>query len=165
MFVPTNSINFQTKDSRYIVASQDRALQDSLRKVPGRCLLYLHKAAPVLEAPSEASKKWVHKKANNLLPVAAEKKIAILKKKEGLSLPKEEQKLKPKHRGPKNPNPLSCKKSKKEKQQHKFNTAQNQQGKSNEHRLVDQSKVAMKPKRKRVKLPAHIKETLMNKQS
>ncbi|XP_075153708.1 rRNA-processing protein UTP23 homolog [Haematobia irritans] len=151
-------IKQMTKDSRYIVASQDRALQGSLRKVPGRCLLYLHKAAPVLEAPSDASKKWVSKKANNLLPAAAEKKIEILKKKEGLQNVKDDTQTPRKHKGPKNPNPLSCKKSKKEKQQQ-------YQSKSKDHKVAEASKAPMKSKRKRVKVPAHIKEILKNKES
>uniref|UniRef100_A0A1I8Q2I1 rRNA-processing protein UTP23 homolog n=1 Tax=Stomoxys calcitrans TaxID=35570 RepID=A0A1I8Q2I1_STOCA len=151
-------IKQMTKDSRYIVASQDRSLQESLRKVPGRCLLYLHKAAPVLEAPSDASKKWVHKKAKNLLPAEAEKKIEILKKKEGLQVSKDAVAIQRKHKGPKNPNPLSRKKSKKEKQNR-------QQEKSKVFQVAESSKTDMKPKRKRIKLPAHIKEALKNKQS
>ncbi|KAM7352913.1 rRNA-processing protein UTP23 homolog [Cochliomyia hominivorax] len=151
-------IKQMTKDSRYIVASQDRNLQASLRKVPGRCLLYLHKAAPVLEAPSDASKKWVHKKANNLLPQEAEKKIEFLKQKEGL-MKNDDQQPKRKPKGPKNPNPLSCKKSKKLKQ-----FEQQQQQKSKDlSKVADKSKVDMKPKRKRIKLPAHVKEVLKNK--
>ncbi|XP_061402106.1 rRNA-processing protein UTP23 homolog [Musca vetustissima] len=163
-------IKQMTKDSRYIVASQDRNLQASLRKVPGRCLLYLHKAAPVLEAPSDASKKWVDKKARNLLPAEAEKKIEYLKKKEGLITHKSDEKAPRKHKGPKNPNPLSCKKSKKEKQQQQqrqqFNNKKQQQDQQpKEHKIAETSKTPMKPKRKRVKLPAHVKEVLKNKNS
>lgn len=47
------------KSSRFIVASQDRDLQDNLRKKPGQPLLYLHKKTPVLEQPSELSRKTV----------------------------------------------------------------------------------------------------------
>lgn len=139
------------------MASQDRNLQASLRKVPGRCLLYLHKAAPVLEAPSDASKKWVQKKARNLLPQEAEKKIEYLKQKEGL-VKKENELPKRKPKGPKNPNPLSCKKSKKQKQ-----LERQQQQKQKEHKIAETSKTEMKPKRKRIKLPAHVKEALKNK--
>nr|XP_036222572.1 rRNA-processing protein utp23-like [Bactrocera oleae] len=60
-------IKSMTKCGRYVVASQDRSLQNSLRKVPGRILLYLHKATPVLEEPSEASKKYVSKKSHKSL--------------------------------------------------------------------------------------------------
>ncbi|XP_023307575.2 rRNA-processing protein UTP23 homolog [Lucilia cuprina] len=154
-------IKQMTKDSRYIVASQDRALQGSLRKVPGRCLLYLHKAAPVLEAPSDASKKWVHKKANNLLPQEAEKKIEFLKQKEGI-VKKENELPKRKQKGPKNPNPLSCKKSKKQRQYEK-QQLQKSDGNNKEHKIDDKSKKDMKAKRKRVKVPAHVKEVLKNK--
>ncbi|XP_005179764.1 rRNA-processing protein UTP23 homolog [Musca domestica] len=158
-------IKQMTKDSRYIVASQDRNLQASLRKVPGRCLLYLHKAAPVLEAPSDASKKWVDKKARNLLPAEAEKKIEFLKKKEGLIANNTDAKAPRKHKGPKNPNPLSCKKSKKEKQMQKSQTKAQHQQPAKEHKFAETSKTPMKPKRKRVKIPAHVKEVLKNKNS
>ncbi|EDW64394.1 rRNA-processing protein UTP23 homolog [Drosophila virilis] len=132
-----------TKDNRYIVASQDRLLQASLRKVPGRCLLYLHKATPVLEAPSDASKKWVQKRAKNLMLGKQEEKIQYMKEKQGLK-PTETPVHPKKCKGPKNPNPLSCKKSKKKKPA--------LQG-------VEQT-TRTKAKRKRVKIPEHIKAAL-----
>lgn len=145
------------------MASQDRALQAILRKVPGRCLLYLHKAAPVLEAPSDASKKWVHKKANNLLTQKDEKKIVYLKQKEGLVNKTEGEQIKRKPKGPKNPNPLSCKKSKKQRQLEQLHQANAKGSQKKEHKIDDKSKTDMKPKRKRIKLPAHVKEALKNK--
>ncbi|XP_023166209.1 rRNA-processing protein UTP23 homolog [Drosophila hydei] len=132
-----------TKDNRYIVATQDRLLQASLRKVPGRCLLYLHKATPVLEAPSDASKKWVQKKAKNLMLGQHEQKIEYMKEKQGLK-PAETVQTK-KVKGPKNPNPLSCKKSKRANKpslQHVEQTTQ------------------LKAKRKRIKIPEHVKAAL-----
>ncbi|XP_030383911.1 rRNA-processing protein UTP23 homolog [Scaptodrosophila lebanonensis] len=106
-------IRSMTKDSRYIVASQDRLLQESLRKIPGRCLLYLHKATPVLEAPSAASKKWVNKRAKKLMIGGDKKKIEELKVQQGLKQTDNKPAPEKKRKGPKNPNPLSCKKSKK----------------------------------------------------
>ncbi|XP_043864955.1 rRNA-processing protein UTP23 homolog [Drosophila mojavensis] len=135
-----------TKDNRYIVATQDRLLQASLRKVPGRCLLYLHKATPVLEAPSDASKKWVQKKAKKLMLGQHEQKIEYMKEKQGL---KPAEPVKPKKvKGPKNPNPLSCKKSK------KANKPSLQQ--------VEQT-TQLKTKRKRIKIPEHVKAALGSK--
>lgn len=47
-----------------MIASQDRELQDYLRKKPGQPILYLHKKTPVLEQPSELSRKTVEFKLN-----------------------------------------------------------------------------------------------------
>ncbi|KAI9585547.1 rRNA-processing protein UTP23 homolog [Glossina fuscipes] len=137
-------IKQMTKDSRYIVASQDKVLQSSLRKVPGRCLLYLHKATPTLETPSQASKKWVQKKSKNMLSIDIEK-IESLKSQNGIS--STEEKPKSKRRSPKNPNPLSCRKSKK-------------QLTNNIQTLANSSKPPMKARRKRIKLPRHVKEII-----
>ncbi|XP_034099733.1 rRNA-processing protein UTP23 homolog [Drosophila nasuta] len=138
-------IKSMTKDNRYVVASQDRLLQASLRKIPGRCLLYLHKATPVLEAPSAASKKWVLKRAKNLMLGKQADKIDYMKQQQGIK-PTEPAVKKKQQRGPKNPNPLSCKKSKKQKAA--------PQG-------VQQTTTTIaKAKRKRVKISAHIKELI-----
>ncbi|XP_068151861.1 rRNA-processing protein UTP23 homolog [Drosophila tropicalis] len=143
-------IKSMTKDNRYIVASQDRLLQESLRKVPGRCLLYLHKATPVLEAPSKASRKWVQKRAKNLMLGKQVEKIDFMKEQQGLKPSEVTKKVNPKKsKGPKNPNPLSCKKSKKDR---------TLQTKPQTHK-VDQTGIT-KAKRKRKKLPAHVKAAL-----
>ncbi|KAH8305525.1 hypothetical protein KR018_002747 [Drosophila ironensis] len=140
-------IKSMTKDNRYIVASQDRLLQESLRKIPGRCLLYLHKATPVLEAPSKASKKWVQRRAKNLMLGKQAGKIDFMKEKQGLK-PAEPAADPKKRKGPKNPNPLSCKKSKKEKTKPPL-------------KGVEQTGMAKaKTKRKRVKIAAHVKAEL-----
>ncbi|XP_067625054.1 rRNA-processing protein UTP23 homolog [Eurosta solidaginis] len=141
-------IKAMTKSSRYIIASQDRTLQASLRKVPGRSLLYLHKATPVLEEPSDASKKYVFKKSQSILTNVEEKRIASLKQKGGLSEEENCKKLPKKRKGPKNPNPLSCKKSKKQKGQ--------TQNMKHQPKMQGQ----MKSKRKRIKIPEHVKAAL-----
>ncbi|KAM8715689.1 hypothetical protein ACLKA7_002696 [Drosophila subpalustris] len=135
-------IKSMTKDNRYIVASQDRLLQASLRKIPGRCLLYLHKATPVLEAPSAASKKIVQKRVKNLMLGKQVDKIEYMKEKQGLKAAEAPVKNK-RAKGPKNPNPLSCKKSKKQKQIPQLHG-------------VQQPTIA-KAKRKRVKISAHVR--------
>lgn len=114
-----------------------------------------------METPSDASKKWVHKKANNLLPQESEK-IVYLKQKEGLDK-KDESQTQRKPKGPKNPNPLSCKKSKKQNKLEPKENARQQFNKTKENKLDEKSKTDMKPKRKRVKIPAHVKEVLMKK--
>ena len=41
--------------SRYFIASQDFALREKARRIPGTPVLYLHRAAPTLEKPSDMS--------------------------------------------------------------------------------------------------------------
>ncbi|XP_055918200.1 rRNA-processing protein UTP23 homolog [Eupeodes corollae] len=143
-------IKSMTKSSRYIVATQDKSLQQKLRKVPGRALLYLHKATPVLEGPSDASKKYVNKKSN-ALPENVEKRIEGLKKTAGIPTTAgddDANKLKKKKK-PKNPNPLSCKKKKPRVNNTERKDALHKVAKSND-----------KPKRKRIKIANHVKEVI-----
>ncbi|XP_011207816.2 rRNA-processing protein UTP23 homolog [Bactrocera dorsalis] len=143
-------IKSMTKGGRYVIASQDRTLQDSLRRVPGRILLYLHKATPVLEEPSEASKKYVSKKSQKSLTSGIEKHVEHLKQIQTIQNEKLYKQIKTR-RGPKNPNPLSCKKSTKQKGK-KPNPII-----AKESKLSETSKVQMKKKRKRIKTSNHIK--------
>lgn len=68
---------FQIKNNRYVIATQDRELQDYLRKKPGQPIMYLHKKTPVLEQPSELSRKTVEFKLNESFKfgTADEKKL------------------------------------------------------------------------------------------
>ena len=50
-----------TNNNRYFVATQDPALRDKCRKIPGTPILYLHHCAPVLEKPSEMSETQANK--------------------------------------------------------------------------------------------------------
>ncbi|XP_011178428.1 rRNA-processing protein UTP23 homolog [Zeugodacus cucurbitae] len=145
-------IKSMTKGGRYIVASQDRSLQTSLRKVPGRILLYLHKATPVLEEPSEASKKYVSKKYQKSLTSGLENHVENLKQIQILQNEKMDNRIK-QRRGPKNPNPLSCKKSTKQKGKTQNKII------SKENKLRGSSKVQMKKKRKRIKTTNRINST------
>ena len=126
---------------RYIIATQDRELQDRIRNIAGVPLLYLHEKAPTLERPSELSLKRAEELRNgavtNTLHIQT---INILKQKSGL----QDIDVKPKKKRKKGgPNPLSCKKKKK--------------------KTVDQTnakKSGKVRKRKKIKIPAHVKEAL-----
>ena len=50
-----------SNNNRYFVATQDPALRDKCRKIPGTPILYLHHCAPVLEKPSEMSETQANK--------------------------------------------------------------------------------------------------------
>ncbi|XP_055711785.1 rRNA-processing protein UTP23 homolog [Phlebotomus papatasi] len=120
--------------SRYIVATQDKSLQNWCRRHPGQPVLYFHGVTPVFEAPSDATKTSVNiqmeKQLNNLGTLKVE--------------PKEAQPVK-KKRKKKNPNPLSCLKKKRKPQ---LNPTANNPEKSE------------KKKRRRIKIPQHVKEEL-----
>lgn len=129
---------------RYIVATQDRELQDKLRKVSGVPILYLHGRAPTLESPSEASRQQAENLKKNLgMSIWEKNNIELLRKQAGIV---EEIKLK-KKRKKGGPNPLSCLKKKKKPE----TTVQSKSGtKSGKFR-----------KRKKIKIAPHIKEALI----
>ncbi|XP_033219435.1 rRNA-processing protein UTP23 homolog [Belonocnema kinseyi] len=127
--------------SRYIIATQDREFQDRVRKIPGIPLLYLHEKAPTLERPSEASCKRAEELRNGAITNNLQvQTIKILKEKSGLAETEIKIKKKRKRGGP---NPLSCKKKQKKNLE------------------IQSAKTSGKVrKRKRIKLPAHVKEAL-----
>ncbi|XP_030768399.1 rRNA-processing protein UTP23 homolog [Sitophilus oryzae] len=132
--------------NHYIVCTQDRELQDKIRTVTGVPLLYLHIKTPVLEKPSEAS----IKKAEERISGISEPEIQRIEKlKEKCGLIKDE-KVHIRKRKRKGPNPLSCKKKK------KGNTEQN----NSIHKKDAKSEIEKK-KRKRIRLPKHVKEEII----
>ncbi|XP_063230029.1 rRNA-processing protein UTP23 homolog [Bacillus rossius redtenbacheri] len=129
----------ETNTSRYILATQDRELEVLASRVPGTPVLYLHQKTPVLQPPSDASTSFASSHTQALFGVRQheEETIKNLKKRFGL-VEEETIKKRKKKRGP---NPLSCKKKKKK-------TVQNVE------------KPEQKRRRKRIKLPKHVKEVL-----
>lgn len=126
--------------SRYIIATQDRELQDQMRQIPGVPLMYLHGKAPTLEPASQKSREYAEKLLQNVgMNKLEQETLKSLKEQSGLR--EEEQKAK-KKRKKGGPNPLSCKKKKKKP-------------------LAIESKSSGRiRKRKRVKIPVHVKEAL-----
>lgn len=104
-------------DKHYILATQDRDLQEKMRLKAGVPLLYLHNKSPTLEKPSKAS----YSKAGTILETnkfmfiskTQDESLKNIKKALGVEEKEEEQKVITKKKKPKNPNPLSCKKKKK----------------------------------------------------
>lgn len=129
-------------ENHYIIATQDRDLQDKVRKRVGVPLLYLHSKTPILEQPSELSVKAVKEKLSNLSEI---EKTALeeLKLKDGIVSNAE----KPKKKKKKGPNPLSCKK----KQKSNLKTINKKESRPETE----------KKKRKRIKIPRHVKEELL----
>ena len=119
-------IKAMVKENHYVVASQDRDLQDWIRHQIGIALLYLHKVVPHLDEPSEASKKFLSRKTKASTKVSSfeDERLTQLKKKEGLI--REQKPFKPKVFKKKGgPNPLSCKKKKDNTQNEKLKNIQN----------------------------------------
>lgn len=152
----TACIKTMVKRNRYIVASQDRGLQDRLREKPGQPMLYLHKKTPVLEQPSEISRKAVEFKMNEAVTFgqSAVNKLDNLKKTQGMS---DELETAPKKKiKKKQPNPLSCKKKKKQRSAETSETTNKKAGEGVQNKTIE------KKSRKRVRIAKHVKELLLN---
>lgn len=141
-----------TQTCRYIVATQDRALQQWVRSKPAIPLFYLHNnSVPTLVQPSEANRNAANEGQRNRVQVRTldQQTLTTLKQKEGLAVP--EAKVVRKKKKPKNPNPLSCKKPKKKKPAGDNGAPQP---------TKSDGGVAKKKSRKRVKLAKHVVEHL-----
>lgn len=129
-------------EDHYIIATQDRELQERLRKRPGIPLLYFHQKTPVLEHPSEASMRATQ---IELLPESERAKIFQMKERHGIE---EEVKTFRKKKKKGGPNPLSCKKKKK------------QVGGVQNAGVKKPTDVVDKKTRKKVRIPRHVKEQM-----
>ncbi|XP_023942981.2 rRNA-processing protein UTP23 homolog [Bicyclus anynana] len=103
-------------DKHYILATQDRDLQEKMRLKAGVPLLYLHNKSPTLEKPSPASygKAGQSLEANSSIFISPTQNEALknMKKSLGIEEKDETKKIIVKEKKQKNPNPLSCKKKK-----------------------------------------------------
>ncbi|CAH1183653.1 unnamed protein product [Phaedon cochleariae] len=136
----------KTNENHYIIATQDRDLQTKIRNKPGVPLLYLHIKTPVLEQPSEAS---VITAKNRLSLLQGSEREALEKLKEENGLAGSQEKIRKKKK--KGPNPLSCKKRK---------------AKSSSKMIVapkERKPHIESTKRKRIKIPKHVRDELMKK--
>ncbi|XP_011495153.1 PREDICTED: rRNA-processing protein UTP23 homolog [Ceratosolen solmsi marchali] len=135
-------------ESRYVIATQDRLLQEQLKKIPGVPIMYLHGRTPTLEAPSQKSREFAEQiRSKVTMTDMQEERIKSLKEQFGL---KSDITMQPKKKHKKSgPNPLSCKRSQKKESNSMIHTS--------EHKVNESGKVR---KRKRIKLPAHVKEVL-----
>ncbi|XP_059047654.1 rRNA-processing protein UTP23 homolog [Achroia grisella] len=103
-------------EKHYILASQDRDLQEALRTRAGIPLLYFHNKSPTLDKPSRASYDNAGQslQTNNIfISETQNKTLKSMKKALGVAEKVENVKIPPKKKKTHNPNPLSCKKKKK----------------------------------------------------
>ncbi|KAJ8920893.1 hypothetical protein NQ315_015686 [Exocentrus adspersus] len=134
----------QSNQNHYIIATQDRDLQDKIRNKVGVPLLYLHSKTPILEQPSERSVEAVKDKLSNLYDME-KNTLEELKLKTGIG---SNEAGKPKRRKKAGPNPLSCKKKKPK------TNIQNSISKKRSKTEVE------KKKRKRIRIPQHVKDEM-----
>ncbi|KAF4654154.1 Small subunit processome component [Perkinsus olseni] len=103
---------------QYLVCTQDKALRERVRRVPGAGLIILHGGqVPIIEQPSEASMRVAAKQENEKQAVQSweKSKLPILRQEEAKAeamAGDARETSKKKRRGPRAPNPLSCKKRK-----------------------------------------------------
>lgn len=121
-------------------------MQNKIRNIPGTPLLYLHGNAPALEPPSKVTVESARKNRSGVgISNFETETVQSLKKQCGLETDENEKKMrKKKKKG--GPNPLSCKKKAK--------------------KTIEPAAASGKVrKRKKVKLPAHLKEILKSDHS
>lgn len=150
----SSNFAFQIKGNNYIIATQDRELQEKLRAKPGQPILYLHKRTPVLEQPSEASRKFSNKEIDKTIQFGDTDvdKLKAMKRNEGVDDAHEFTGKKKKFKK-KQPNPLSCKKKKKT----KLTTAGQRNGEGVRDKAIEKKQRT----RNRKKIPTHVKEHLL----
>lgn len=133
-------------NKHYILATQDRDLQDKMREKAGVPLLYLHNKSPTLEKPSSLSYAKAGQSLEGVFITETQNEaLQSMKKNLGLEETVEQPRI-PGRKKPHNPNPLSCKKKKKKPVGNKV-----------QQQSVVEGKVR---KRKKKKLPKHLKEQL-----
>lgn len=139
-------------ENHYIIATQDRELQNHFRKIPAVPIIYLHQVAPILEQPSEATLKLAKLKADNLLSGNKVQREILTKLKEKTGIIEEAPTSKKKKKK-KGVNPLSCLKKK------------SKPGTTSKIEKAEPEKVKDTLKRKRVRIPKHIKEEIIKQSS
>lgn len=116
--------------------------------------MYLHGKAPTLESPNQKSHEFIHELCDkSMITSSQEKTLNTLKEKFGLKSDTDLKLKKKRKKG--GPNPLSCKKKKKK------NVGENT-GLNGKNVGKSDGKVR---KRKRIKLPAHVKEALFGQKN
>lgn len=98
----------------YFVATQDHALTDGLKTIPGVPLFYIILNTIVLDKPSQVSLDYVQAvQLGQLVSASQQRSICSLKEEQGIAQKDSERKGRKRKRKQGNPNPLSCLKKKK----------------------------------------------------
>lgn len=101
--------------NRYIVATQDRDLRNTLRQIPGVPLIYINRAVMILEPLSPATITTKQDREANKVGLSAEEAVMLGKRKREPRADEDVAELvkapRARKRGPKEPNPLAVKKA------------------------------------------------------
>lgn len=101
-----------SNENKYMLATQDRDLQEFARKIPGVPLIFIFNKAPTLDTPNEMSLFKANQHVHQCCAISQTETETIQKMKEVLLEPTSTPFIKRKRKA-KGPNPLSCKKKKK----------------------------------------------------
>ncbi|EXX66983.1 Utp23p [Rhizophagus irregularis DAOM 197198w] len=107
---PVSSAEWPDNPHNYCVATQNESLRKRFRAIPGIPLLYINRTVLILEPPSYATLQK-SKKIENVKTHASVEELSFLAKANS-DIQVDTEKPKKKRKGPKEPNPLSCKKKK-----------------------------------------------------
>ncbi|XP_050526737.1 rRNA-processing protein UTP23 homolog [Daktulosphaira vitifoliae] len=151
-----NCIISMTKDNvntRYIVATQDKSLQNILYNIPAVPVMYFNGLSIVLKSPSPESLNLANQRKQSRFQLTDhESKVLTHMKSSSISVKIPSNEDSTSYPGvfkrAKGPNPLSCKKKKK---------------KSVDETIIPKVGNSTKRKRHRVKIPKHVIEELRNK--
>ena len=107
-------IKNNNNQDHYIIATQDKKVINEVMKIPGCPILYMKMSAIVMSKPTQASEQDAMDAGTQQLAIP-DHQMSVLKtlKKNILGESLESKKTRRKRKGPKGPNPLSCKKKKK----------------------------------------------------
>ncbi|CAL8292616.1 unnamed protein product [Merluccius merluccius] len=104
----------ETNPHHYFVATQDFAVTEEVKRLPGVPLIYIVVNTMVLEKPSAASQERVAAvQAGERVTPAQQQSISSMKERQGIGQGQEERRGHKRKRKRSNPNPLSCLKKKK----------------------------------------------------
>jgi len=105
----------QSNASKLCYGAQTVSLRNKIRRVPAAPIVFIRECVPIFEPPSKATKTTLKNKLSSIgsLSLAEEKRIKAVVDEETVKTP--EPFKRKKRKGPREPNPLSCKKKKKQK--------------------------------------------------
>eukprot|EP00466_Bigelowiella_natans_P015752 jgi/Bigna1/85490/estExt_fgenesh1_pg.C_40196 len=103
----------QSNASKLCFGAQTVSLRNTIRRVPAAPIIFIRECVPIFEPPSKATKTTLKNKLSTMgsLSSSEEKKIKAVVGEDATKTP--EPFKRKKRKGPRQPNPLSCKKKKK----------------------------------------------------
>lgn len=120
----SSRVNFSQGPKPSSTLTFNLSSREDLRNIPGIPLLYLHGNAPTLEKPSDLTESLTEKISDGKTNLS-QHQHNILQELKKQKFGEEVKPIRKKRKGPRGPNPLSCKKSSKSKPSESLPTNQN----------------------------------------